>query len=251
MLSEWKDSLFHSNWEVRSEANIDLASICKSIIDPKDPRILEFVESNVDVQLKALDALIAYLRAADADAGRFFGKKVCDAIVDSKCLVRKRKTVKKAQEVLLLWVELGAVDAFLSPVYARTHKNVAYCIFTREFGAKIVPAIRILKMLPELYNHHDRNVRGSYKWLILELYRWISKDDVKSIWFGKRRCTLSLYRGEAILISIPPFLRSEQDKETISVVMGHGPAKVSVPDASVDFVTCFVEAISQTKVKAT
>lgn len=40
----------------------------------------------------------------------------------------------------------------------------------------------------------------------------------------------SLYRGEAILISIPPFLRSEQDKETISVVMGHGPAKVSVPD---------------------
>ncbi|RHN39661.1 hypothetical protein MtrunA17_Chr8g0346241 [Medicago truncatula] len=68
--------------------------------------------------LKALDALIAYLRAADADAGRFFGKKVCDAIVDSKCLVRKRKTVKKAQEVLLLWVELGAVDAFL--VFAKT-----------------------------------------------------------------------------------------------------------------------------------
>jgi len=44
---------------------------------------------------------------------RFFGKIVCDAIGDSKCLVRKRKTVKNAQEVLLLWVELGVVDAFL------------------------------------------------------------------------------------------------------------------------------------------
>jgi len=38
----WEDRLFHWNWEVQSEANIELASICKSITDPKDPRILEF-----------------------------------------------------------------------------------------------------------------------------------------------------------------------------------------------------------------
>lgn len=44
---------------------------------------------------------------------RLFGKEVCDAIMAAKCLVRTRKTVDKAKEVLFLWVELGAVDAFL------------------------------------------------------------------------------------------------------------------------------------------
>jgi len=44
--------------------------------------------------------------------GRLFGKEVCDAIV-AKRLVGKRKTDNKAKEVLFLWVELGAVDAFM------------------------------------------------------------------------------------------------------------------------------------------
>ncbi|MCI54271.1 protein MOR1-like, partial [Trifolium medium] len=51
-------------------------------------------DSNAPVQEKALDALIAYLRAADADAGRF-GKEVCDAVV-AKCLTGRPNTVEKA-----------------------------------------------------------------------------------------------------------------------------------------------------------
>lgn len=104
----WDDRLFHKNWKVRNEANIDLAALCDSIADPKDPRLREFgkryifiaghersafcilflqffcvwlfwsgplfrktlVDSNSPVQEKALDALVAFLRAADADAGR-------------------------------------------------------------------------------------------------------------------------------------------------------------------------------------
>jgi len=38
----WEDRLFHKNWKVRNEANIDLASLCDSITDPKDSRIREF-----------------------------------------------------------------------------------------------------------------------------------------------------------------------------------------------------------------
>jgi len=38
----WEDRLFHVNWKVRSEANVDLASFCNSITDPKDRRIIEF-----------------------------------------------------------------------------------------------------------------------------------------------------------------------------------------------------------------
>ena len=40
----WEDRLFHKNWKVRNEANVDLASLCDSITDPKDSRIREFGE---------------------------------------------------------------------------------------------------------------------------------------------------------------------------------------------------------------
>lgn len=106
-------------------------------------------DSNAPVQEKALDALLAFLRTADADAGRwvvffFFGywilhlglfncicqlivstysdhtffryaKEVCDSIV-AKCLTGRPKTVEKAQAAFMLWVELEAVDVFLVPL---------------------------------------------------------------------------------------------------------------------------------------
>ncbi|MQM08162.1 hypothetical protein Taro_041013 [Colocasia esculenta] len=115
----WEERLLHKNWKVRNDANIDLAILCDSITDPKDPRLRDFgplfrktvADSNAPVQEKALDALIAFLRAADADAGRY-AKEVCDAIV-AKCLTGRPKTVEKAQIAFLLWVELEATEVFL------------------------------------------------------------------------------------------------------------------------------------------
>lgn len=59
-----------------------------------------------------------------------------------------------------------------------------------EFGSKIVPPKRILKMLPELFDHQDQNVRASSKGVTLELCRWIGKEPVKSILFEKMRDTM-------------------------------------------------------------
>ncbi|GAU31280.1 hypothetical protein TSUD_39600 [Trifolium subterraneum] len=251
----WEDRLAHKNWKVRNEANIDLASLCDSITDPKDPRIREFghffkktvADSNAPVQEKALDALIAYLRAADADAGRF-GKEVCDAVV-AKCLTGRPKTVEKAQAVFLLWVELEAVDAFLDAMEKAIKNKVAKAVVPAidvmfqalsEFGSKIVPPKRILKMLPELFDHQDQNVRASSKGLTLELCRWIGKDNVKSILFEKMRDTMKK-ELEAEVVNVTGTakpsrkIRSEQDKEpeqeTISEVVGPGPAEESGSNA--------------------
>lgn len=65
-------------------------------------------------------------------------------------------------------------------------------LWNSEFGAKVVPPKRILKMLPELFDHQDQNVRASSKGLTLELCRWIGKDVVKSILFEKMRDTMVL-----------------------------------------------------------
>ncbi|KAK3015530.1 hypothetical protein RJ639_006661 [Escallonia herrerae] len=281
----WEDRLLHKNWKVRNDANIDLAAVCDSVADPKDPRLREFgplfrktvADSNAPVQEKALDALIAFLRAADPDAGRY-AKETCDAIV-AKCLTGRPKTVEKAQAVFLLWVELEAVDVFLVGLecYYRLvllepdPNSVLYCaepfVFEvldamekaiknkvakavvpaidvmfqalSEFGAKIVPPKRILKMLPELFDHQDQHVRASSKGVTLELCRWIGKDPVKSILFEKMRDTMKK-ELEAELVNVTGSarpsrkIRSEQDKEpepeAVSEVVGSGPSEESAAD---------------------
>ncbi|XP_024030608.1 protein MOR1 [Morus notabilis] len=251
----WEDRLFHKNWKVRNEANIDLAAVCDSITDPKDSRLREFcpffrktvVDSNAPVQEKALDALIAFLRAADADAGRY-AKEVCDAVV-AKCLTGRPKTVEKAQAIFMLWVELEAVEAFLDAMEKAIKNKVAKAVVPAidvmfqalsEFGAKIVPPKRILKMLPELFDHQDQHVRASSKGLTLELCRWIGKDPVKSILFEKMRDTMKK-ELEAELVNVTGTarpsrkIRSEQDKEpereAVSEAAGPGPSEESTSEA--------------------
>ncbi|XP_011010439.1 PREDICTED: protein MOR1-like [Populus euphratica] len=251
----WEDRLLHKNWKVRNEANIDLASLCDSISDPKDSRLREFAplfrktvaDSNAPVQEKALDALIAFLRAADADAGRY-AKEVCDAIV-AKCLTGRPKTVEKAQAAFMLWVELEAVDVFLDAMEKAIKNKVAKAVVPAidvmfqalsDFGAKVVPPKRILKMLPELFDHQDQNVRASSKGLTLELCRWIGKDPVKSILFEKMRDTMKK-ELEAELVNVTGIakpsrkIRSEQDKEPepegVSEVVGSGPSEEVAAEA--------------------
>ncbi|XP_057538805.1 protein MOR1-like isoform X2 [Amaranthus tricolor] len=251
----WEDRLFHKNWKVRNDANIDLVSLFDSITDPKDARLREFghyfkksvSDSNAPVQEKALDALIAYLKAADADVGRY-GKEVCDAIV-AKCLTGRPKTVEKAQIVFMLWVELEAAEAFLDSMEKAIKNKVAKAVVPAidvmfqalsEFGAKVVPPKRLLKMLPELFDHQDQNVRASSKGLTLELCRWIGKDPVKAILFEKMRDTMKK-ELEAELVNVSGIakptrkIRSEQDKEpepeVVAEVTGAGPSEDSTSDA--------------------
>ncbi|KAF2304599.1 hypothetical protein GH714_034662 [Hevea brasiliensis] len=215
----WEDRLLHKNWKVRNEANIDLASLCDSITDPKDSRLRELgpffkktvADSNAPVQEKALDALIAYLRAADADAGR---------------IVNVQDAMEKAIKNKVAKAVVPAIDVMFQAL--------------SEFGAKVVPPKRILKMLPELFDHQDQNVRASSKGLTLELCRWIGKDPVKSLLFEKMRDTMKK-ELEAELVNVVGAakpsrkIRSEQDKEpepeAVSEVVGIGHSEEAVADA--------------------
>ncbi|XP_068640507.1 protein MOR1-like isoform X2 [Aristolochia californica] len=250
----WEERLLHKNWKVRNDANIDLAVLLDSITDPKDPRLRDFgpifkktvADSNAPVQEKALDALIAFLRAADADAGRY-AKEVCDAIV-AKCLTGRPKTVEKAQSAFLLWVELETTDVFLDTMEKAIKNKVAKAVVPAidlmfqalsDFGAKVVPPKRILKMLPELFDHQDQNVRASSKGLTLELCRWIGKDPVKSILFEKMRDTMKK-ELEAELVNVSGTakpsrkIRSEQDKEPEQEAVSEVLRSVPSDEAGVD-----------------
>lgn len=45
----WEERLLHKNWKVRNDANIDLAAVCDSITDPKDPRLRDFGNGSLPV----------------------------------------------------------------------------------------------------------------------------------------------------------------------------------------------------------
>ncbi|KAG2601533.1 protein MOR1 isoform X2 [Panicum virgatum] len=254
----WDERLQHKNWKVRNDANIDLAALCDSITDPKDARLREFgplfkktvADSNAPVQEKALDALLAFQRAADADASRY-AKEVCDAIV-AKCLTGRPKTVEKAQAAFLLWVELEAAEVFLESMEKAVKNKVAKAVVPAidvmfqalsEFGTKVVPPKKILKMLPELFDHPDQNVRASSKGLTLELCRWIGKEPVKSILFEKMRDTMKK-ELEAELANVSGIakptrkIRSEQEKEleeeAVAETTGANTSEEAVADVPVE-----------------
>uniref|UniRef100_A0A7N0V2N7 TOG domain-containing protein n=1 Tax=Kalanchoe fedtschenkoi TaxID=63787 RepID=A0A7N0V2N7_KALFE len=150
----------------------------------------------------------------------------------------------------MLWVELEAVDAFLDAMEKGIKAKVAKAVVPAidvmfqalsEFGAKVVPPKRILKMLPELFDHQDQNVRASSKGLTLELCRWIGKDPVKSILFEKMRDTMKK-ELEAELVNVTGSarptrkIRSEQDKEpepeAAPQAVGSNPSEECGPEAS-------------------
>ncbi|KAG5540348.1 hypothetical protein RHGRI_020543 [Rhododendron griersonianum] len=275
-LLPWDVRLFHKSWKVRNDANVDLAALCNSITDPEDPRLREFglffkntvADSNPSVQERALDALIAYLKVADADSAERYAKEVCDVIA-AKCLTGRPKTVEKLQMVFMLLIELESVDVVLVgdfgqyseslhpvAVHLMLHvrkdamekavmKKVAKAVVPAidiilqalsEFGVKIVPPKRILKLLPELFDHRDQNVRASSKGLTLELCRWIGKETVKSVLFGKMPKTMKK-ELEAELVSVSGIarssrkIRSEKNKEPEEEGVGFGPSEESVTDA--------------------
>ncbi|XP_024396661.1 protein MOR1 [Physcomitrium patens] len=253
----WEDRLAHKNWKVRNDANIDVAAVCDGIMDPKDPRLREFgplfkkavADSNAPCQEKALDALIAYLRAADTDAARY-AKEICDSIV-AKCMTGRPKTLEKSQAVFLLWVELEASEAFLDAMEKAVKAKLAKAVVpaidvmyqaVSQFGTKVVPAKRIIKMLPDLFDHPDANVRACAKGLTIELCRWIGKDAVKNLLFDKMRDTMKKeleVEVDNVVSGAKPIrkIRSEQalecEETVVASVSTAGPAdEAAVPGSS-------------------
>ncbi|CAI5478770.1 unnamed protein product [Closterium sp. Yama58-4] len=228
-----EDRIAHKNWKVRNEVYLDIADACNKIKDPKDPKLKEYghllkkavSDANAPAQEKALDALIAFQLAADADVARF-AKEICDATA-TKCLTGRPKTVERAQTSFLLWVELEAVEVFLDCMEKAVKHKVAKAVVPAidamyqalsQFGTGVVPPKRIFKMLPGLFNHADQGVRQCTKGLTVELCRWLGKDTVKRLLFeGLRDATKAELEAEFERVegrAVPTRrIRSEQMKE--------------------------------------
>lgn len=105
------------------------------------------------------------------------------SLLAEKGLISTKPVAKqKATEAILLYVELDKADPVLEellPLLSHKLPKIvaatlgAFTAIYHEFGCKTVEPKPVLKVLPKVYGHADKNVRAEAQNLTVELYRWL------------------------------------------------------------------------------
>ncbi|KAI9250400.1 armadillo-type protein, partial [Helicostylum pulchrum] len=146
------------------------------------------LEPNAVAQEAGLAAIIEYVsNAPNASSTR---ETVITALVE-KCLgATKAGTKQKATDIILLYAEIDTPEPVLEFVIPGTNakqpKLVTQTVtvlkeLVRQFGIKKVNPKPILKLVPKLFTHADKNVRAEVSALTIELYRWIGPPMMASL----------------------------------------------------------------------
>ncbi|KRZ48785.1 Cytoskeleton-associated protein 5 [Trichinella nativa] len=182
-----EERIVHKNWKARVSAYEALQKQFSATVDDKDPIFAKYsgylknfvTESNVFALEKGLDAFVAFLTTGTISVK--VAGNICPLIVQ-KCLgSTKKKIVEKAQELLMLLIELEKQEAVLNALVEGTqNKNpkvisgslATAAVALQLFGAKVVTVKSILKVALPLLEHRDKDVRENSKIFIVECFKW-------------------------------------------------------------------------------
>ncbi|XP_071956177.1 cytoskeleton-associated protein 5-A-like isoform X2 [Antedon mediterranea] len=190
--SEWiklplDDRCIHKVWKARLHGYTEAIKYFGTL-DSKSPEFSKFlgiikkfvVDTNAVAQEKGLDAVLAFLH--NAASAHKTSAEVSSGVV-LKCLNSSRtKTKEKGIEILMVCIELEkqevVVEEVMKGLTNKQPKIVAACVLVLRtaignFGSKIISLKPIVKSLPKLFEHSDKNVREEAKQLAVEIYRWI------------------------------------------------------------------------------
>ncbi|MCO5585355.1 hypothetical protein L7F22_039288 [Adiantum nelumboides] len=142
------------------------------------------IDSNAVAQEKALDAVKAFLTFGGKASGST-RETVLPSLVE-KCFGAMRAGTKKsALDIVSLFAEsedvVGCEGLVLNVIQGTSAKQpkvvvtavTALTQLVRDFGPKQVTLKPILKKLPDLFGHSDKNVRAEAGLLAQELHKWI------------------------------------------------------------------------------
>ncbi|GMF79540.1 unnamed protein product [Aspergillus oryzae var. brunneus] len=176
----------HKNWKVRKGGYEDAKQQFEKSPDESDPVFTPFIQdaglwkgavadSNVAAQQDGLAAYCAFLKFGGVQA----------------CTRPAAKT--NAQEALLLLVELDKADPVIEEMLPGLSHKVPKVIAAtltglrtiyHNFGCKIVDPKPVLKALPKVFGHADKNVRAEAQSLTVEMYRWL-KEAIKPLFWAE------------------------------------------------------------------
>uniref|UniRef100_A0A8C6Y5Z4 Cytoskeleton associated protein 5 n=1 Tax=Naja naja TaxID=35670 RepID=A0A8C6Y5Z4_NAJNA len=175
-------------WKARLNGYEEALKLFEKIDDEKSPEwskylglIKKFVtDSNAVVQLKGLEAALAYVENAHV-AGKTTGE-VVSGVVNKVFNQPKARAKELGIDICLMFIEIekGEVvqEELLKGLDNKNPKIIVACIETlrkalSEFGSKIIALKPIIKMLPKLFESREKAVRDEAKLLAIEIYRWI------------------------------------------------------------------------------
>ncbi|KAF5853178.1 hypothetical protein GGP41_001785 [Bipolaris sorokiniana] len=197
------DRFVHKNWKVRKEGYEAAAKEFSLAASESDPVVRQFIndasiwkgvvgDSNVAAQQEGLGALCAFLEIA-GQQGCTRTRNITIATIAEKGLPSTRPVAKqKALEALMLYIETDKPDPVIEellPILA--HKQPKVIAATLEaltqmyhaYGCKTMEPKSVLKSLPKVYGHADKNVRAKAQELTVELYRWL-KEAMKPLFWN-------------------------------------------------------------------
>ncbi|GAC71621.1 cdk activating kinase [Moesziomyces antarcticus T-34] len=182
-------------WKARVSAYEDLTKAFPKTSSENDPIFRQYtrnpdilksivVDTNAVAQEKGVDAVRAFVEFGGQPAGKT-REVVVPALVE-KCLGSARAGTKKnALDLVSFYAEMEDLVGceplladLLEGLKAKQPKVVAGCItaikdLVRDFGHKQVAPKPILKRLPDMFAHSDKNVRAEASLLALELHKYI------------------------------------------------------------------------------
>lgn len=198
------DRFVHKNWKVRKEGYEAAAKQFELTPDESDPAFTPFLQdpslwksaagdANVAAQQEGLGALCAFLKYGGQQAAVKSRNYTLQPIYEKGLVSSKPQAKASALEALLLYVELDKADPVIEELLpALSHKQPKVIAATlgaltaiyHNYGVKIVEPKLVLKSLPKVFGHADKNVRAEGQNLTVELYRWL-KDAMKPLFWGE------------------------------------------------------------------
>ncbi|KAG8628296.1 hypothetical protein KVT40_004169 [Elsinoe batatas] len=196
------DRWTHKVWKVRKEAYETAAKEFKTAQET-DSIVRDFVsdsslwkgaaaDSNVAAQQEGLAALCAFLEIAGKPGCTRTRNETITPIVE-KGLTGRPAAKASALEALMLYVELDKADPVIDELIPLlSHKQPKVIVATlsaltslfHAYGCKTIEPKPVIKQLPKVYGHADKNVRAEAQNLTVELYRWL-KDAMKPLFWGE------------------------------------------------------------------
>ncbi|KAK4053177.1 hypothetical protein OIV83_001912 [Microbotryomycetes sp. JL201] len=185
--------LQHKSWKARLSAYTELCSVFSKTADEHDAAFQQFTgqdvrewlrDSNAVSQEKAVDAASTMVQYAGRQLARSIRPEVLPSVIE-KCLGSTRAGTKnKAIELCLQLVEAeedqadGVISDLAPGLDAKQPKVVAGVVsvlreMVKLFGPKTVNVKPILKLLPKIFAHADKNVRAEGSMLAIALHGYL------------------------------------------------------------------------------
>ncbi|GAB1216703.1 hypothetical protein ATERTT37_005921 [Aspergillus terreus] len=191
------------NWKVRKEGYEDARQQFEKTPDESDPVFTPFIQdpglwkgavadSNVAAQQEGLGAYCSFLKFGGVQACARTRATTVYPIVEKGLPSTRPAAKQSAIEALLLCVEIDKADPVIEEILPglshKTPKVIAATLaglraIYHNFGCKIVDPKPVLKALPKVFGHADKNVRAEAQNLTVELYRWL-KEAIKPLFWG-------------------------------------------------------------------